>query len=86
MVGIAVASSFQIFVPNAYHKSQCRAKAFRLMEALALALDIRYDRAEIRRWGAPDMPRGPSAASLTGIWHGIYSYPIPRAPVLCENL
>jgi hypothetical protein len=27
------------------------------------------------------MPRGPSAASLTGIWHGIYSYPTPRAPV-----
>jgi len=27
------------------------------------------------------MPRGPSAANLTGIWHGIYSYPIPRAPV-----
>jgi hypothetical protein len=27
------------------------------------------------------MPKGPSAASLTGIWHGIYSYPIPRAPV-----
>jgi len=51
------------------------------MEALALALNIRYDRAEIRRWGAPDMPRGPSAASLTGIWHGIYSYPIARAPV-----
>ena len=27
------------------------------------------------------MPKGSSAASLTGIWHGIYSYPIPRAPV-----
>jgi len=27
------------------------------------------------------MTKGPSAASLTGIWHGIYSYPLPRAPV-----
>jgi hypothetical protein len=27
------------------------------------------------------MPKGPNAASLTGIWHGLYSYPIPRAPV-----
>jgi hypothetical protein len=27
------------------------------------------------------MPKGPSAACLTGIWHGIYTYPIPRAPV-----
>jgi hypothetical protein len=27
------------------------------------------------------MPIGPSAPSLTGIWHGIYSYPIARAPV-----
>jgi len=27
------------------------------------------------------MSKGPSAASLTGIWHGLYSYPIPRAPV-----
>jgi hypothetical protein len=31
--------------------------------------------------GASDMPKGPSAASLTGVWHGIYSYLIPRAPV-----
>jgi hypothetical protein len=51
------------------------------MEALAPAPDIRYDRAAIRRWRARHMPNGPSAASLTGIWHGIYSYPIPRAPV-----
>jgi hypothetical protein len=48
---------------------------------LALALNIRYYGSRIRRWRAPDMPKGPSAASLTGIWHGIYSYPIPRAPV-----
>jgi hypothetical protein len=27
------------------------------------------------------MPREPNAANLTGIWHGIYSYPVPRAPV-----
>jgi hypothetical protein len=27
------------------------------------------------------MLKGSSAASLTGIWQGIYSYPIPRAPV-----
>ena len=27
------------------------------------------------------MPSGPSAPSLTGIWHGLYSYPIPRTPV-----
>ena len=27
------------------------------------------------------MPKEPSRPSLTGIWHGIYSYPIPRAPV-----
>jgi len=26
-------------------------------------------------------PTGASPHSLTGIWHGIYSYPIPRAPV-----
>jgi hypothetical protein len=31
--------------------------------------------------GCTNMPKGPSVASLTGIWHGIYSYPIPRAPV-----
>jgi hypothetical protein len=31
--------------------------------------------------GQHGMPKGPSAASLTGVWHGIYSYPIPRAPV-----
>jgi len=51
------------------------------MEALALALGIRYDRAAIRGWRARHMPKGPSATSLTGIWHGIYSYPNPRAPV-----
>jgi hypothetical protein len=27
------------------------------------------------------MSKGPNAASLTGIWHGIYCYPISRAPV-----
>jgi hypothetical protein len=27
------------------------------------------------------MPNEPSAPSLTGIWHGLYSYPIPRAAV-----
>ena len=27
------------------------------------------------------MAKEPSAASLTGIWHGIYSYQIPLAPV-----
>lgn len=27
------------------------------------------------------MPKRPSAPSLTGIWHGLYSYPIPRAAV-----
>ena len=30
---------------------------------------------------APDMTEGPVPQSLTGIWHGIYSYPIARAPV-----
>src|SRR5260370_15074593 len=50
-------------------------------ESLAPAPDIRYDRTAIRRWRARHMPNGPSAASLTGIWHGAYSYPIPRAPV-----
>jgi len=29
MVGIAVASSFKFFVPNAYHKSLRNAQAFR---------------------------------------------------------
>src|SRR5262249_32292372 len=27
------------------------------------------------------MTNRPSAQNLTGIWHGLYSYPIPRAPV-----
>jgi hypothetical protein len=27
------------------------------------------------------MTEGSSAQSLTGVWHGIYSYPIARAPV-----
>jgi hypothetical protein len=29
----------------------------------------------------PKMANGSAAASLTGVWHGLYSYPIPRAPV-----
>jgi hypothetical protein len=32
-------------------------------------------------WGAFEMPKGPSTPSLTGIWHGLYSYPVPRAAV-----
>jgi hypothetical protein len=30
---------------------------------------------------ASDMTNGSSPQNLTGIWHGIYSYPIARAPV-----
>jgi hypothetical protein len=36
---------------------------------------------ESTSWGAREMTKGPSTPSLTGIWHGLYSYPIPRAPV-----
>jgi hypothetical protein len=36
--------------------------------------------AEIR-WRFTNMTERPRTHSLTGIWHGIYSYPIPRAPV-----
>jgi hypothetical protein len=28
-----------------------------------------------------NMTQGPIAHNLTGVWHGIYSYPIARAPV-----
>ena len=30
---------------------------------------------------APDMTDRPSTQNLTGVWHGIYSYPAERAPV-----
>ena len=50
------------------------------MDALALQAIFAIMRSQIRRWGS-DMTMEPSAQSLTGIWHGIYSYPIARAPV-----
>jgi len=50
------------------------------MGALALQAIFAIMRSQIRRWGS-DMTMEPSAQSLTGIWHGIYSYPIARAPV-----
>jgi hypothetical protein len=30
---------------------------------------------------APRMPQHPSPQNLTGVWHGLYSYPVGRAPV-----
>ena len=48
---------------------------------MAPALNIGYYGNRNPPVGVPEMPKEPSAASLTGIWHGLYSYPIPRAPV-----
>jgi len=81
MVGITVASCLKFFRAERISQIAAPSEGVQMMEALALALGIRYDRAAIRWWRARDMPKGPSAASLTGIWHGIYSYPILRAPV-----
>jgi hypothetical protein len=51
-------------------------------EGFGSARNIVMIAAGIRRWGVhPKMTNGPTAASLTGVWHGLYSYPIPRAPV-----
>lgn len=32
-------------------------------------------------WGHPEMSKQSSGQNLTGIWQGLYSYPISRAPV-----
>jgi len=37
--------------------------------------------AGIRCRGAIQMANGANAQNLTGIWHGLYFYPIPRPPV-----
>src|SRR5215470_20424735 len=83
MVGIAVASCLKFFSPNAYHRSWRRAKAFRLTEALAPVLDIRYDRAVIHCRGCLRHAKGTKRDKPDRhlAWHLLLSDP-PSAGVV----
>jgi hypothetical protein len=59
-----------------------RATAAERPNPLATAPNFRYNGNLFRTTVArPEMIQTPSPQNLTGIWHGLYSYPVGRAPV-----